>query len=53
MSNDRKDKIIATSKESFDMVCEEMFEDFLRGIQNMPEKEKEKAQNILREMNNS
>lgn len=35
---------------NFDGICEEMFEDFVRGIHNMPEEEKEKAQKILKEM---
>ncbi|MDO9231113.1 MAG: hypothetical protein Q7U36_01370 [bacterium] len=50
MSTNKKDKIIATSKESLGVVCEEMFEDFVRGIHNMPEKEKDKAHEILKRM---
>lgn len=35
---------------NFDGICEEMFEDFIRGIHNMPEEEKEKTHEILRGM---
>ncbi len=50
MSDNKENKVVIIPTKNFDGICDEVLDGFLVKLYYMPEKEREKAQDILRGM---